>query len=246
MALKGIVQKPDEDEVEYSLRLNSASKRYWNVHSIDEKRILFGDGIDPTIKSLVAKHRDRHSHMSSLELAKFAQAETDTNSARGRTRIRYLGTYDIKTHGLKRPFQPGSGKVLLVLSPEDSRESSISSLKGSSSHHEAMHFLDDQDSSIPTADLPTTEATQEGTLMTMEARRGQYRAGMVPLPGGFTIKKPGWVDTRTVPRNSALKRPHRNRLICYNFYGRHHLSVECTLPTRDIYKIKLNYEGLVA
>lgn len=108
-----------------------------------------------------------------------------------------------------------------------------------------MHYLDDPFDSIPTTDLPTTKGSSEGHLMTMETRGGQYLAGIVPPSRDFTNRRPGWAGTRAVPGNSALKRPYTDNMLCYNCYGRHYLSVECTLPNKDIYKIILNYEDLM-
>ncbi|CAN8076119.1 unnamed protein product [Agarophyton chilense] len=55
--LRDVTQKPEEGEAEYSSRLYKASVRCGNVHSTEDKITLYIDGLDPSIKSLVALYR---------------------------------------------------------------------------------------------------------------------------------------------------------------------------------------------
>lgn len=241
--LRDVTQKDRETEVEYSSRLNNAAIRCGNVHSMDDKMTLYVDGLDKTIKSLVARHRERHPRIRFLELIQFAQAEGDAVRARSgmSSRTRRLGTYPTRDESLAQRAAK-RGKALYLESPENSR---LSTQTPRESHvgHDDLQYLDEPVGSIPTTELPSTESLQESELMAMEQRRYPYqRNAVVPPPGGITEKSPGWVNNRLVGNYQG--RQNREGLICYSCYARHHLSAECTLSVRNLGQVILNYEAL--
>lgn len=86
-ALRDIVQKSREKESELSSRLDKGATVCRNVHSADEKITLFVDRVDPTIKSLVARHQERRPRVTFSELTQFARAEGDPVRTRGQQRL---------------------------------------------------------------------------------------------------------------------------------------------------------------
>ncbi|CAN8070507.1 unnamed protein product [Agarophyton chilense] len=84
--LRDVTQKPEKGEAKYNSRLNKASVRCGNVHSTEDKTTLYIDGLDQSIKSLVARYRGKHGRVSFLELVQFAKAEGDAVRARGSPR----------------------------------------------------------------------------------------------------------------------------------------------------------------
>ncbi|CAN8062282.1 unnamed protein product [Agarophyton chilense] len=240
--LRDVTQKPEEGKAEYSSRLNKASVRCGNVHSTEDKITLYIDGLDPSIKSLVARYREKHGRVSFLELVQFAKAEGDAARARGSPRRSVaFGTSMGKEKISARVNQ--RSKLLHLESPVDSRDSSFAP-KESDSHEEAVHLMECTDSSVPTVDLPHSESQDEEALMAMEGRGPMCRPYKVPPQGGFKNGKPGWVVTPTEYRSQPMLTNRRDRLICYSCYGKHHLSAECTLPAKDLSRIMMNYEAL--
>ena len=82
LALRDVRQHPTGDEQKYSGRLAKAEIRCGNIHTQDEKKTLFIDGLLPAIKAIVSRHRETHDEEAYLELLQHAQAEGDTYRAR--------------------------------------------------------------------------------------------------------------------------------------------------------------------
>lgn len=244
LALRDIAQRPLEDEEEYSSRLNKAAIRCGNVHSTDEKITLFIDGLSPAIKSLVARYRERHGHMTYLELVHFAQAEGDAVRAQTRN-TRRLEVTEVRRVEPRKTGKPAVVSALHLESPAESGASSLPHQRGERSQVDAVYYLDGAEGSIPTTDLPTTESGQADDLMYADNCRLPQRVRMVPSPGGIKSGKPGWVDTRPAYSTVAVEpRSVKDSLICYCCYGKHHTAPECTLTAREVFKIVLNYEAL--
>lgn len=63
LALRYTKQKPVETEKVYSTGLNKAFHRCGSVHSWQERCTMFVDGLDPSIRALVARHREAKRHI---------------------------------------------------------------------------------------------------------------------------------------------------------------------------------------
>ena len=68
LALREVRQHPTGDEQKYSGRLAKAEIRCGNIHTQDEKKTLFIDGLLPAIKAIVSRHRETHDEEAYLEL----------------------------------------------------------------------------------------------------------------------------------------------------------------------------------
>ncbi|CAN8063108.1 unnamed protein product [Agarophyton chilense] len=215
--LRDVTQKRGKGEAEYSSRLDRMATRCGNVHSTEDKITLLTDGLDPTIKSLVAGFREKHEGTPFLELDQFGQAEGEADRAREVTR----------------------NNTKLV----HSRESSFAR-HDNQSQHDAIHLKDYWHSSVPTEDLPHSESQEQESLMAMEDRRPVPPASMQPPERGFNNRKTGWLDTQIASRSQPRSAASHEALICYMCYGRHHLSSECTLPANDLVRVLTNYETL--
>lgn len=101
------------------------------------------------------------------------------------------------------------------------------------------------DYSILTDELPNTESSGDAEeLGAIEGQINSYSTTMVPPKGGFKEDKPRWVNNRVAARPQLYGRPRREGLVCYACYGRHHLSIECTPPLKELRKLIENYESL--
>ena len=82
--LRTIRQLPDEDESAYAARINEAAYRCGNIHLEDEKMTFFVDGLQPELRTTVARYReDQPRHEMTLErLVHHAQDEGDALRAR--------------------------------------------------------------------------------------------------------------------------------------------------------------------
>ena len=78
LALRDVRHHPTEDEQTYSGRLAKAEIRCGNIHTQDEKKTLFIDGLLSAIKAIVSRHRETHNEQAYLELLQHAQVEGDT------------------------------------------------------------------------------------------------------------------------------------------------------------------------
>ena len=82
--LRTIRQFPDEDESAYAARINEAAYRCGKIHLEDEKMTFFVDGLQPELRTTVARYReDQPRHEMTLErLVHHAQDEGDALRAR--------------------------------------------------------------------------------------------------------------------------------------------------------------------
>ena len=81
--LRDIRQLPKETELEYSARLNNAAYRCGNVYDETDKMTFFINGLSPTIRNIVARHRESQPRRSLTyeELVQFARDEGESHRA---------------------------------------------------------------------------------------------------------------------------------------------------------------------
>lgn len=74
---RNLRQRPNESEIAFSSRVNQASYRCGNVFDEDDRMTTFVNGLSPTIRSLVARHRETPAaqHLSFTALTQFARDE---------------------------------------------------------------------------------------------------------------------------------------------------------------------------
>lgn len=225
LALRDTKQRPNETETEYSTRLNKAFHRCGNVFPFEERCTMFVDGLDPSIRALVARHREENRRISYLELVHYSQAEGDTYRARNGNRKR-------------------SSQALLA----DASDSSLSVLRRNSDkpENDHIHFLGSNPDSLPTSDLPSTSVPTTDEDPTLYAHG--VRVPAAPLAhanNGSRFSRPGWRDTN--PRRvDSHQHDNQALVICYLCYHFGHKAPDCTLPLREGAKIIAQYESLSA
>lgn len=64
-----------ENEQKFATRLSKAAARRGNVHSSEEKTTMFVDGLDESIKTLVAHYREQEKRSTYLEVVQFEREE---------------------------------------------------------------------------------------------------------------------------------------------------------------------------
>ena len=108
LALRDVRQYPQEDEQTYSGRLAKAEVRRGNIHTQDEKKTLFIDGLLPATKAIISRHRETHDDETYLELLQHAQAEGDTYRARTREDRRPPQLSLVASAKVPRAAKPGA------------------------------------------------------------------------------------------------------------------------------------------
>ena len=246
-----------------SSRLSKAFARCGNVHPLSEKVQYFIDALDPAIKSLVSRHRERYRKASFLELVQFAQAEGDARCARKPTRspriLQQRSTSKLKEGNfiIGEPSEPDTG---------------ITSTTKAETSNDALHYIGPDSSSIVPVSIPTTvlrltatgypsnELTAESDpLFAIHGGHHRYgRAGYQQKINASDVPfqkhaphmsgtRPGWVDRSQAPARKAVI-PVRSvpaEWICHFCYVRaEHLAPQCTLSLKDIHKVVENYEDL--
>ena len=68
LALRDVRQHPQEDEQTYSGSLAKAEVRCGNIHTQDEKKTLFIDGLLPATKAIISRRHETHDDETYLEL----------------------------------------------------------------------------------------------------------------------------------------------------------------------------------
>ena len=225
------------------------------MHDTDEQMTIFIDGLDPSIRTLVARHREqrpRHE-LSYQELAQFARDGGD--AYRARTEAQTTRTARVpRANGISRT-QPN-----LLLSQ------ATSSLVGSHVDGELMLVGDGPElESDRTSELPSTEPPASDLVPTMPAHpQGDphsadaevdatlYAAG----PGRRVVRhlalpyqtpaanrgRPGWIDNRN---QYQPQQPTRDlSIICHTCYAGGHYASECKLPFNSFQMIVNNYNAL--
>ena len=242
--LRDIRQKPGEPETDYSSRLMRAVYRCGNIHSADERMTMFVDGLNPAIRSLVARYREeqrgktrkkRHS-FTYLDLVRYAQNEGEALRARtGETRRSSAVQRDILPGNRNAlPRSPATGappsrRILYLDSPEGSSTLPVHR-DNDAPEREAVHLLHEENalssSGLPAWDSSTWEEsndTPQDPILLKEP--GMVPAPRVPFSNRFTRDaRPGWLARPPVNRNESRVDPS---IICHRCYGRGHLSTRC-------------------
>ena len=247
-----------EDELDYAARLNTQFGRCGNVHEPSEQMTIFIDGLNPSIRTLVARYREQQSRhdLTFQQLVQYARDEGEAYRARLQNATpaprNILATPAATNRNGGRPRQ-----ALLLSQPATShRSSEVSPAAG---QHELLYIqegsVNDTDglASVPTSELPSTEdvapqepngRNEDDPLLYGERRVVPYTPApaLAQQPPGMHRQRPGWVDTR-----SRVEPPPVNRgqhIICHACYGRGHFANECTLPFREFMTIIRQYEQL--
>ncbi|CAN8069510.1 unnamed protein product [Agarophyton chilense] len=231
LALRDTRQKSGETETEFSVRLNKAFHRSGNVHSAGERCTMFIDGLDPAIRTLVARYREDRRKTTYLELVQHAQAEGDALRARApghRSRTAKALVMEMKSPSLS-----------LVASERPQQE------------YDNVHFARSDIYSVPTTELPSTtddsyDTAQDGPLLYADSPR--VYGSRIPYSNGALRKsRPGWKDTRQAVKFTDARsglQPSRPGLICHICYEHGHISPDCILTMRDVAQVIGNYEAL--
>lgn len=258
--VRSMAQKPNEGELTYGMRLSKASNRCGNVFPEYEKINLFIDGLDPSIRTLVARYREEtpRDELSYERLVQVAQDEGDSHRARtGASKLRpTTGTSLLRSQDQARsvgPSKPRSGSQALLA------ESSVEFRHGPSAAGSDQHdgtgdlHLFHEGSSQPTSELPSTAAYEDSISSDPVMALGRPRH--IPAPRiafqehspQVALNRPGWQDRnasarRQDPRDRATQM--RPPAICHQCYAHGHISPDCVVPMRYYLKVITNYENL--
>ena len=164
LALYDVLQHPTEDEQTYSGRLAKAEIRCSIIHTQDEKKILFIDGLLPATKASVSRHCETHDEETYLELLQHAQAEGDTYRGRlpkGRRSSTTSLVPSAKVPKASKPLpQRTSRDGALFADPLDTGPNPWDNASGGDASKDLM-FLGEGETetltSIPTTGLPSTQ-----------------------------------------------------------------------------------------
>lgn len=248
----------NEDELDYAARLNTQFGRCGNVHEPSEQMTIFIDGLNPTIRTLVARYREQQGRheLTFQQLVQYARDEGEAYRARLQTGTpaprNVLAAPATNTRTGGRPRQA----LLLSPAPSSARSSEASHRTGQAELfyvQESAAYETDPLPSVPTSELPSTEEgqveppngdTEADPMLYGERRMVSFvPAPRVPYqPPGVNRQRPGWVD----PRNRSEPPPRGQDVICHSCYGRAHFANECTHPFRESATIVRNYEQLSA
>ena len=259
-ALRAVTQTAQESERDFSSRLSLAFARCGNAHPSSEKIQFFLDGLDPAIKSLVARYRERHRKATFLELVQFAQAEGEAKRAREAP-----SRSDPLKPALRKPVQTSQrkGGALLIESVPTTEEQSDAT---HSAEPEQVNLIGSDFSStpypisIPTSELPSTAtdaslnpaddpalAIQSGYRYGRAGQRQSVPAPRVPYQNHaphMANTRPGWTKQQD-PVKAAQARNAQSEWICHSCYARgDHLSPQCNVTIRELEKVVRNYEEL--
>lgn len=81
--MKGIRQRPGNEEHGCSKRLNDAVIGCGSVHDREEIVTMFIEGFDPTIQIIVQRYSEKHRKVTYLESVQHARSEGGAMRARG-------------------------------------------------------------------------------------------------------------------------------------------------------------------
>lgn len=213
---RGVRQKPDESEMDYAGRVNMAAYRCGNVYAESEKITVFVDGLLPTTQTVVARYRESVSRdeLTFDRIANYARDEGDSHRAR-QGAGRPRGTITVPPRRDKVEFIADSDTLTM------------------NDGGDAVGLLPDWMTNRSSELLSTLETGEEDAVL-----YGERQVASVPLPFETRMmrnNRPGWVDRP--PRTS-------DKIICYMCYAVDHFATRCTLPIRDVERVKSNYELL--
>ena len=223
IAFRNCQQKPDEDEATFGDRVRFAAYRCGNVFTEIERVGVFVDGLLPTTRTLVSRHKEATPRDKLLfdDIVSYAQDEGEA----------YRASKAVK----------GSSRNILPIEQADSSDPSLQGLN----EDEAEMFGLIPDDSLYSSELPST--VDEGGLVLYGERPVQNR---VPAPrlsyeNSFTRNaRPGWGSRPRGGRPYIAARQALTRLICYICYAIGHMASQCTCGLRDMERVKRNFEAL--
>jgi hypothetical protein len=258
--LRNICQSNDEDELTYGARINHAAYRCGNVYDEDERMTFFIDGLRPETRTVVARYRENEfrQDMTMERLVQHAKDSGDSFRAMAPSlRTPRPPTTRARTPpGILRTPRPTSGSpppvVAFMGQPTPSVGTVPSVTEGTSdtpNDGEGLYALEGGEDleSIPTSDLPSTQASDTQSLekainaanqeqLLWLDRNGPVRKRTMP-PGipyeDGNSNRVGWLDTT-------------RKLICYLCYERGHKASDCKCGIRDMPKVVANYQKLTA
>ena len=214
---------------------------------------IFIDGLDPSIRTLVARHREqrpRHE-LTYQELAQFARDEGDAYRARRQV------TVQPKVPRIPRASIVDRAQANMLLTPVPSVAT------GSGHSHDDLFIIGSEQEleSDRTSDLPSTdpsiqappqqeagnelESADSEVDATLYASAGPPRiARPQPVPfqnAGTSRARPGWVD-----RNRHQPQPPTcdASIICQTCYAPGHYANECKLQFHHFLQIVKNFDAL--
>ena len=246
--LRTIRQLPDEDESAYAARINEAAYRCGNIHLEDEKMTFFVDGLQPELRTTVARYReDQPRHEMTLErLVHHAQDEGDALRARiiaegERVSKRRQAAFATPTRSTQK-----TQRQVAILEPTQ-----VGEPDAPSENAEELYAFPGEivDGSFSNNDLPSTitdldpAKDQEQILMLTrqlrDNRNNRVRRNPPPvaqpkhIPFGAprTTNRVGWC------RDTSM-------FIFHRFYERHHVLSQCTANITDLPRIVSHFESL--
>ncbi|CAN8065807.1 unnamed protein product [Agarophyton chilense] len=218
-----------ESATDYSSRLTKAFHRCGNVYPTEERCTMFVDGLDPAIRTLVARRREDRPKATYLELVQFAGAEGEA----------------------LRACTPGSGVTsakALMLQPSTPSPSMIDE-QAFRRDYDNVQLAHSDVHSLPTTELPSTLDESQyviGDDTLLYAGNGRVRAPRVPQESGnVCFSRPGWRDTRPAVKFAEPRHPTPAYGLIYNLcYKPGRTSPQCVLSLQEWAQVVVNYEAL--
>lgn len=227
-AVYDIRQQPNENEMEYSVRLNTACGRCGNAFEEPRKMTFFVNGLLESIRSTVARHRESvpRDELTYQELVSFAKDEGDAH------RARFSGLRTIRV-SRRAPQERGKSSTRSAHILESQPTTVVEDEEGMG---EDILVLPEE--SVATTDLPTTLESGQSTEQLLITGTRYTPAAPIAYGGKHTTpNRVGWPDRKPTPRQ---------RLICWQCYEHDHTAPKCDAKVSDIPKVVKNYEALTA
>ena len=251
LALRDTKPRDGETETAFDARLNKAFHRCGNVHSREDRIAYFIDGLLPSIKDLVARHREAKPRTNYLEVVTYAKAEGEAYRSRFPARTRVAAADRDRQDRTRKAGPSKRIPAMLVESTVDSREYSAPDIEGVDN----IQLLGDELITPESSSLlfNTVVTPDEG----YEADSIAYIGNHVPAPRlpyetrSLQGSRPGWRDNRRVsypsnrgPQRRPLNTANTSMFICYCCYEKGHSVNQCVHPMRDRRTVIANYEAL--
>ena len=215
--LRDVRQENTETEEDYRKRLNVAIHRCGNVHSEDEKMTLYVDGLAPTIRTVVARHREsvNRREMTFEGLAHFARSEDEVV----RARAQLSSSTQIPT---PRPRTSVIPAAQVARTPVNLLEQ-VDGTPGSPQHEELLVTTQESQDF-------RQEAVEEGDLFYVDqSGERRRRPPRVAFDTSRTARA-GWAAPETP--------------ICFSCYEKGHLKPQCPLKLANIEMAVVNFDKL--
>ena len=212
--LRDIRQQSNETELEYAARINDAAYRCGGVHGETEKMDLFVEGLLPSTRTMVSRHRESQPRWSLTydSLVRFAREEGENHRARTTT-----------ARGQKIIIRQKRGVNFVEPQSPTGQDEYVD---------EEVHLIDGD--SLPTDELPS--GTSQETVLYVDnhgSKTGNTRL-VAPqrVPFDASHNRPGWAE----------KKP--GNVICHGCYQKGHISPDCSMTLARIEEVVTNYDKL--